>query len=65
MELQVLETIVLVIHVLAALAIIGLVLIQQGKGAEVSHDSPKLDPPSIYPQSPNSASPVDRGFTDS
>ena len=35
MELQVLETIVLVIHVLAALAIIGLVLIQQGKGADM------------------------------
>ncbi|MEX0943175.1 MAG: preprotein translocase subunit SecG [Pseudomonadales bacterium] len=35
MELQVLETIVLVAHVLAALAIIGLVLIQQGRGAEM------------------------------
>ena len=35
MEPQVLETIVLVIHVLAALAIIGLVLIQQGKGADM------------------------------
>lgn len=35
MELQVLETIVLVIHVLAALAIIGLVLIQHGKGADM------------------------------
>jgi preprotein translocase subunit SecG len=35
MELQVLETIVLVVHVLAALAIIGLVLIQQGRGAEM------------------------------
>lgn len=35
MELQVLETIVLVVHVLAALAIVGLVLIQQGKGADM------------------------------
>jgi preprotein translocase subunit SecG len=35
MELQVIETIVLVIHVLAALAIIGLVLIQHGKGADM------------------------------
>ena len=35
MELDVLETIVLVIHVLAALAIIGLVLIQHGKGADM------------------------------
>ncbi|MFT4821009.1 MAG: preprotein translocase subunit SecG [Candidatus Pseudothioglobus sp.] len=35
MELQVLETIVLVVHVLAALAIIGLVLIQHGKGADM------------------------------
>ena len=35
MELQVLETLVLVVHVLAALAIIGLVLIQQGKGADM------------------------------
>ncbi|MFT7132689.1 MAG: preprotein translocase subunit SecG [Cyclobacteriaceae bacterium] len=35
MELNVLETIVLVIHVLAALAIIGLVLIQHGKGADM------------------------------
>jgi preprotein translocase subunit SecG len=35
MELQVLETIVLVVHVLAALSIVGLVLIQQGKGADM------------------------------
>lgn len=35
MELQVVETLVLVVHVLAALAIIGLVLIQHGKGADM------------------------------
>ena len=35
MELQLVETIVFVVHVIAALAIIGLVLIQQGKGAEM------------------------------
>ena len=34
MELEVIETVVLVIHVLAALSIIGLVLLQQGKGAD-------------------------------
>lgn len=34
MEIEVLETLVLVLHVLAALAIIGLVLIQHGKGAD-------------------------------
>lgn len=34
MQPEVLETLVLVLHVLASLAIIGLVLIQQGKGAE-------------------------------
>lgn len=34
MQPDVLETLVLVVHVLASLAIIGLVLIQQGKGAE-------------------------------
>ncbi len=34
MEIEVLETLVLVVHVLAALAIIGLVLIQHGKGAD-------------------------------
>ncbi len=34
MELEVFETLVLVLHVIAALAIIGLVLIQQGKGAD-------------------------------
>jgi len=35
MQLQFLETFVLVVHVLAALAIIGLVLVQQGKGADM------------------------------
>lgn len=35
MEMQVIETLVLVVHVLAALAIIGLVLIQHGKGADM------------------------------
>ncbi|MFN3238067.1 MAG: preprotein translocase subunit SecG [Pseudomonadales bacterium] len=34
MQPDILETLVLVVHVLASLAIIGLVLIQQGKGAE-------------------------------
>ena len=34
MQPDVVETLVLVVHVLASLAIIGLVLIQQGKGAE-------------------------------
>jgi preprotein translocase subunit SecG len=35
MELDVLETLVMVVHVLAALGIIGLVLIQHGKGADM------------------------------
>ena len=35
MEMDIFETLVLVIHVLAALSIIGLVLIQQGKGADM------------------------------
>ena len=35
MEIDIFETLVLVIHVLAALSIIGLVLIQQGKGADM------------------------------
>jgi len=35
MQPQFLETLVLVVHVLAALAIIGLVLVQQGKGADM------------------------------
>lgn len=35
MQPEVIETIVLVLHVLASLAIIGLVLIQQGKGADM------------------------------
>ena len=35
MQPQVLETLVLIIHVLASLSIIGLVLIQHGKGAEM------------------------------
>ncbi len=35
MDLQILETLILVVHVAAALAIIGLVLIQQGRGAEM------------------------------
>jgi preprotein translocase subunit SecG len=34
MEPQVLETLILILHVLASLAIIGLVLIQHGKGAD-------------------------------
>lgn len=35
MDLQIVETMVLVVHILAALAIIGLVLIQHGKGADM------------------------------
>ena len=35
MNLDMIEVLVLVFHVLAALAIIGLVLIQQGKGADM------------------------------
>ena len=35
METPVLETLVLILHVLASLAIIGLVLIQHGKGADM------------------------------
>jgi len=35
MELQLVETLALVVHVGAALAIIGLVLIQQGRGADM------------------------------
>lgn len=35
MEPQVLETLVLIVHVLASLGIIGLVLIQHGKGADM------------------------------
>lgn len=35
MEMEVIETLVLVVHVLAALAIVGLVLIQHGKGADM------------------------------
>ncbi|MFT7688055.1 MAG: preprotein translocase subunit SecG [Candidatus Azotimanducaceae bacterium] len=35
METPVLETLVLIIHVLGSLAIIGLVLIQHGKGADM------------------------------
>lgn len=35
MELEIIETLVLVVHVLAALSIIGLVLLQQGKGADM------------------------------
>ncbi len=35
MDLDIIETLVLVAHVLAALAIIGLILIQQGKGADM------------------------------
>jgi preprotein translocase subunit SecG len=35
MEPQVLETLILIVHVLASLAIIGLVLIQHGKGADM------------------------------
>ena len=35
METPVVETLVLIVHVLASLAIIGLVLIQHGKGADM------------------------------
>ena len=35
MNLQIIETLVLVVHVAAALGIIGLVLIQHGKGADM------------------------------
>jgi preprotein translocase subunit SecG len=35
MELQQLETIIFVVHVVAAIAIIGLVLVQHGKGADM------------------------------
>ncbi len=35
MDLEIVETLVLVVHVLAALSIIGLVLLQQGKGADM------------------------------
>ena len=35
MDLDIVETLVLVAHVLAALAIIGLILIQHGKGADM------------------------------
>jgi preprotein translocase subunit SecG len=35
MEMDIFETLILVMHVLAALSIIGLVLIQQGKGADM------------------------------
>jgi len=35
MDLQIVETVILVLHVLAALSIIGLVLIQHGKGADM------------------------------
>ncbi|MFT4796943.1 MAG: preprotein translocase subunit SecG [Candidatus Azotimanducaceae bacterium] len=35
MQPEIIETLVLVLHVLASLAIIGLILIQQGKGAEM------------------------------
>ena len=35
MNLQIVETIVLIVHVLTALSIIGLVLIQHGKGADM------------------------------
>ena len=34
MDPQILETLVLILHVLASLAIIGLVLVQHGKGAD-------------------------------
>ncbi|MCH7742346.1 MAG: preprotein translocase subunit SecG [Proteobacteria bacterium] len=33
--MEIIETLVLVVHVLAALSIIGLVLLQQGKGADM------------------------------
>ncbi len=35
MDLEIVETLVLAMHVMAALAIIGLVLIQHGKGADM------------------------------
>lgn len=35
MDLHIIETLVLIVHVLIALAIIGLVLIQHGKGADM------------------------------
>jgi preprotein translocase subunit SecG len=35
MQPEVIETVILVVHVLASLAIIGLILIQQGKGADM------------------------------
>ena len=35
MDMNILETLVLVAHVLAALAIIGLILVQHGKGADM------------------------------
>lgn len=35
MDLQIIETAVLIVHVLVALGIIGLVLVQQGKGADM------------------------------
>lgn len=35
MDIDLAESLILVVHVLAALAIIGLVLIQQGKGADM------------------------------
>ncbi len=35
MELQLVETLILIVHVVAALAVIGLVLIQQGRGADM------------------------------
>lgn len=35
METQLIETVVLVVHVLAALSIIGLILLQQGRGADM------------------------------
>ena len=35
MDVQIIENIILIFHVLAALGIIGLVLIQQGKGADM------------------------------
>lgn len=35
MQPEIIETLILVVHVLASLAIVGLILIQQGKGAEM------------------------------
>tara|TARA_R110002110_G_scaffold238979_1_gene454778 strand:- start:392 stop:796 length:405 start_codon:yes stop_codon:yes gene_type:complete len=35
MQPEIIETVILVVHVLASLAIIGLILIQQGKGADM------------------------------